>query len=278
MSKRKLTTLVDNGIVCGWDDPRLPTIEGLRRRGYTPNGINSLCERVGITRASNLISQSLLDECVRIDLDKKAPRVMAVLHPLKVTLTNLNEDTFLDVPDFPADPNSATHKVPLSNIVYIEREDFNENHSKDYYRLTPKQNVGLKYFDKGNIAFKKAIKDNNGNIIEIEAEVVPKEKVRAHIQWVSSISGENPMTITTNLYDNLFLIEDLSTISNFMDAINPNSLQVLQAYVDPSLKDIKGDHVQFERLGYFYRDHDSTENNPIWNRTVNLKQDKSKKK
>jgi len=279
MSKRKLTLLVEKGIVRGWDDPRLPTIEGLRRRGYTPGGINTLCERVGITRASNLIAQSYLEECVRMDLDKKAPRAMAVLNPLKVIITNFEGETkFLDVPDFPADPKSKTHKVPFSSVVYIEREDFSEEHSKDFYRLTPSQHVGLKYIGDANIAFKKAIKNDKGELVAIEAEMVPKKKVKSHIQWVSSPSASTkPCVITANLYENLLAVEDASSVPNWLDAINPNSLQVVEAFVDPSLFEIEGDHVQFERLGYFYRDPDSTESRQVWNSTVNLKQDKSKK-
>merc|ERR1712063_54623 len=222
----------------------------------------------------------LVEECVRMDLDKKAPRAMAVLHPLKVTITNFKEEgKTVSVPDFPADPESTTHEVPFCKVIYIEREDFAEEHSKDFYRLTPSQNVGLKYISEGNIACKKVIKNASGEVVEILAELVPKEKVKSHIQWVSSPSSiEKPKTITVNMYDNLFLVEDLSTVGNFLDAINYDSLQVLTAYVDPSLFEIKGDHVQFERLGYFYRDHDSTKTRPIWNCTVNLKQDKSKAK
>merc|ERR1712100_190570 len=278
MSKRKLTILVEKGIVRGWDDPRLPTIEGLRRRGYTPEGINTLCERVGITRASNLIAKSYLEECVRMDLDKKAPRAMAVLDPLKIRITNFDGETkYLDVPDFPADPNSKTHKVPLSSILYIEREDFNEVHSKDFYRLTPSQDVGLKYFGDGNISFRKAIKNSFGELVEIEAEIVPKQKVKSHIQWVSSPAKESPSFVTVNLYDELFTVEDLSTVPDFLDAINPDSLRVIKALVDPSVLSIEGSHVQFERLGFFYKDPDSTPSHLIWNSTVSLKQDKAKK-
>jgi len=279
MSKRKLTTLVEEGYVNGWDDPRLPTIEGLRRRGYTPEGINSFCEKIGITRASNLISQSLLQDCVRADLDKKAPRAMAVLNPLKVTITNAPQEIkLLEVPDFPNQPNSPTHTVAFSPVIYIEREDFDENSPKGYFRLTPDQPVGLKYFSDSILSFSKAIKNENGEILEIEAELVKKEKVKSHIHWVGSENlGMEPCKITVNLYDNLFTVEDLSTVENFLDAINPNSLKVIQAFVDHSVKKISGDHVQFERLGFFCKDFTFTEANPIWNSTVTLKQDKAKK-
>jgi glutaminyl-tRNA synthetase len=278
MSKRKLTLMVDQRIVHGWDDPRMPTIEGLRRRGYTPEGINNFCERVGITRASNMISHALLEECVRMDLDKKAPRAMAVLHPLKVTITNFGEAKTIAVPDFPAEPDSKTHGVPISKVIYIEREDFSEEHHKDFYRLTPSQNVGLKYVADGNIAFRKAIRDAKGQLTEIEVEIVSKEKVKSHIQWVSSLSpSEKPKTITVNMYDSLFIVDDIAAVPNFLDALNPKSLEVLTAFVDPSLFEVTGNHVQFERLGYFFRDPESTATRPLWNCTVNLKQDKSKK-
>lgn len=213
-----------------------------------------------------------------MDLDKKAPRAMAVLDPLKIRITNFDGETkYLDVPDFPADPNSKTHKVPLSSILYIEREDFNEVHSKDFYRLTPSQDVGLKYFGDGNISFRKAIKNSFGELVEIEAEIVPKQKVKSHIQWVSSPAKESPSFVTVNLYDELFTVEDLSTVPDFLDAINPDSLRVIKALVDPSVLSIEGSHVQFERLGFFYKDPDSTPSHLIWNSTVSLKQDKAKK-
>ena len=205
---------------------------------------------------------------------------MGVFNPLKVIITNFSGDCRnVEVADFPGNEESKKHTIPFSSVLYIERDDYCSEHSKDFYRLTPSQAVGLKYISEGNISFKKEIKNAKGELVAIEVELVPKKtKVRSHIQWVSSSSpDELPLKITARLYENLLLVDDATTVPNWLDAINPNSLRVVDAFVDPSLATIEGDHVQFERVGYFYRDPDSTKNRQVWNSTVLLKQDKAKK-
>jgi glutaminyl-tRNA synthetase len=268
---------VEEGYVNGWDDPRLPTIEGFFRRGYTAQAINNFCEKIGITRNSNLISMKLLEQCCRMDLDAKAPRVMAVLDPLKVVIENFNEVRQLEAPDFPSVKGSKTHSVPFSGELYIERSDFSMNPPKGYHRLTPNQPVGLKYFSEGNIAVKDVITDKNGEVVELRVTIVPKDKVKAHIHWAAAPApGKTPLKVEARLYDSLFTVDDLAEVDNFLDHINPDSLKVVTAYVDPYLVEFGGDHVQFERHGFFYKDPDSTPEKPVWNLTVSLKQDKTK--
>lgn len=279
MSKRKLLQLVNEGHVTGWDDPRMPTISGLRRRGYTPESIREFCDRIGIARRDNLIDVSLLEFCVREHLNKIAQRRMVVLDPLKVVITNFPEDTveLCLSENNPEDPNGGMREVPFSREVYIEREDFMENPPKKFFRLAVGQMVRLKsaYI----IRCDEAIKDEAGNIIELRCSYLENSKsgndtsginVKGTLHWVS-VSEALPIEIRQ--YDRLFKVEDLASAEgDFKDHINPNSLEVLTGYAEPSLKEATVDtKIQFVRKGYFCLDTDATPDKLIFNRTVGLK-------
>ncbi|WP_440879713.1 glutamine--tRNA ligase/YqeY domain fusion protein [Tenacibaculum sp. C7A-26P2] len=282
MSKRKLMKLVEQGVVSGWDDPRMPTISGLRRRGYTPTAINSFVETVGVSKRENVIDVALLEFKIREDLNKTANRVMGVLNPVKLIITNYPEgkEEILIAKNNPEDNNTDTREVPFSKELYIEREDFKEEANKKYFRLTLGKEVRLKnaYIIKG----KNCIKDENGNITEIHCTYDPlsksgsgteesKRKVKGTLHWVSikhSIKAE------VRIYDRLFSDEapDNHKEKDFMEFLNPNSLKVIHAYVEPSLKNSNiGDSFQFQRLGYFNIDNDSAPNNLVFNKTVGLR-------
>lgn len=282
MSKRKLIQLVREGHVTGWDDPRMPTICGFRRRGYTPESIWNFCDRVGIARRENIIDVGLLEFSIRDHLNKIAPRVMAVLDPLKITITNYPDDRVeeLDIENNPEDPDSGNRKVPFSKEVFIERDDFMENPPKKYFRLSPGGMVRLKgaYI----IMCNEVVKDPaSGEIVELKCEYVPNSKsgedvseikVKGILHWVSV---EHALKAEVRLYDRLFTVEDPDgdKEKSFLDFINPDSYQVLSnAVVEPSIKDSKpGDRFQFLRNGYFCTDLDSTPENLVFNRTVTLK-------
>ncbi|MCA0232038.1 MAG: glutamine--tRNA ligase/YqeY domain fusion protein [Bacteroidetes bacterium] len=279
MSKRKLLQLVNEGHVTGWDDPRMPTISGLRRRGYTPESIREFCDRIGIARRDNLIDVSLLEFCVREHLNKIAQRRMVVLDPLKVVITNFPEDTveLCLSENNPEDPNGGMREVPFSREVYIEREDFMENPPKKFFRLAVGQMVRLKsaYI----IRCDEAIKDEAGNIIELRCSYIENSKsgndtsginVKGTLHWVS-VSEALPIEIRQ--YDRLFKVEDLASAEgDFKDHINPNSLEVITGYAEPSLKEATIDtKIQFVRKGYFCLDTDATSDKLIFNRTVGLK-------
>lgn len=279
MSKRKLLQLVNEGHVTGWDDPRMPTISGLRRRGYTPESIREFCDRIGIARRDNLIDVSLLEFCVREHLNKIAQRRMVVLDPLKVVITNFPEDTveLCLSENNPEDPNGRMREVPFSREVYIEREDFMENPPKKYFRLAVGQMVRLKsaYI----IRCDEAIKDEAGNVVELRCSYIENSKsgsdtsginVKGTLHWVS-VSEALPIEIRQ--YDRLFKVEDLSSAEgDFKDHINPNSLEVITGYAEPSLKEATLDtKIQFVRKGYFCLDTDATPEKLIFNRTVGLK-------
>lgn len=279
MSKRKLLQLVNEGHVTGWDDPRMPTISGLRRRGYTPESIREFCDRIGIARRDNLIDVSLLEFCVREHLNKIAQRRMVVLDPLKVVITNFPEDTveLCLSENNPEDPNGGMREVPFSREVYIEREDFMENPPKKFFRLAVGQMVRLKsaYI----IRCDEAIKDEAGNIIELRCSYLENSKsgndtsginVKGTLHWVS-VSEALPIEIRQ--YDRLFKVEDLSSAEgDFKDHINQNSLEVITGYAEPSLKEAGLDtKIQFVRKGYFCLDTDATPEKLIFNRTVGLK-------
>jgi len=279
MSKRKLLQLVNEGHVTGWDDPRMPTISGLRRRGYTPESIREFCDRIGIARRDNLIDVSLLEFCVREHLNKIAQRRMVVLDPLKVVITNFPEDTveLCLSENNPEDPNGGMREVPFSREVYIEREDFMENPPKKYFRLAVGQMVRLKsaYI----IRCDEAIKDEAGNVVELRCSYIENSKsgsdtsginVKGTLHWVS-VSEALPIEIRQ--YDRLFKVEDLSSAEgDFKDHINPNSLEVITGYAEPSLKEATLDtKIQFVRKGYFCLDTDATPEKLIFNRTVGLK-------
>jgi len=279
MSKRKLLQLVNEGHVTGWDDPRMPTISGLRRRGYTPEAIREFCDRIGIARRDNLIDVSLLEFCVREHLNKIAQRRMVVLDPLKVVITNFPEDT-VEVclsENNPEDPNGGMREVPFSREVYIEREDFMENPPKKYFRLAVGQMVRLKsaYI----IRCDEVIKDEAGNVLELRCSYLENSKsgndtsginVKGTLHWVS-VSEALPIEIRQ--YDRLFKVEDLASAEgDFKDHINPNSLEVITGFAEPSLKEATVDtKIQFVRKGYFCLDTDATPEKLIFNRTVGLK-------
>ena len=282
MSKRKLNMLVQRGYVRGWDDPRMPTIAGLRRRGYTPSSIRKFCERIGISKKESIVDISLLEHCIREELNKTAQRVMAVLNPLKVIIQNYPEDRieYLDAINNPEDLSMGTRKVPFSKVIYIERDDFMENPPKNFYRLAPGREVRLRY-----AYFIRCIdvkKDSDGNIKEIVCTYDPEtrggdapdgRKVRATLHWVSE---RHAFEAEIRLYDHLFTIEnpmdvDISELDRF---INPESLIVLRSCkLEPSLREaMPGERYQFERVGYFYVDHvDSAPGAPVFNRIVSLK-------
>ena len=282
MSKRKLLQLVQENIVNGWDDPRMPTISGLRRRGYTPNSIRKFCESIGVAKRENIIDFSLLEFCLRDDLNKSAGRVMAVLDPVKVVITNYpaGKEELLDAENNQEDESAGFRKVPFSGELYIEREDFLEVAPPKFFRLSIGNEVRLKngYIIKGE----SVTKDNDGNITEIQVSYDPdsrsgsgseasQRKVAGTLHWVS-IAQAIPAEV--RLYDRLFIDEapDSHKEKNFLDFMNPNSLQVITAYVEPSLATVSiGDQFQFQRLGYFAVDKDSTPSKLVFNKTVGLK-------
>uniref|UniRef100_A0A3Q0SVS1 Glutamine--tRNA ligase n=1 Tax=Amphilophus citrinellus TaxID=61819 RepID=A0A3Q0SVS1_AMPCI len=281
VSKRKIIRLVETGIVRDWDDPRLFTLTALRRRGFPPEAINNFCARVGVTVSQTTTEPHLLEACVRDVLNETAPRAMAVLEPLKVTITNLPENSKTDVrvPDFPAEEAKGSHVIPFTRTVFIEQSDFREVMEKGYKRLTPEQPVGLRHAGYV-ISVQKVIKDTQGQVVELEVtccSTETAEKPKAFIHWVSE-----PLVCEVRLYDRLFLHkhpEDPSEVPNgFLSDINPNSMQLISsALVDTSVKGAKVfDKFQFERIGYFSVDPDSTADKLIFNRTVTLKEDPGK--
>ncbi|WP_271405618.1 glutamine--tRNA ligase/YqeY domain fusion protein [Tenacibaculum soleae] len=288
MSKRKLLTLVEEGIVNGWDDPRMPTISGLRRRGYTPASIRNFIETVGVSKRENIIDVSLLEFKIREDLNKTANRVMGVLDPVKVVITNYPEDKeeVLIAENNPEDENSGTRMVPFSREIYIEREDFREEANKKFFRLKLGKEVRLKnaYFITAN----SCTKDENGNITEIQCTYDPltksgsnteesKRKVKGTLHWVSV---KHAVKAEVRAYDRLFLDEapDSHKDKDFMEFVNPNSLEKITAFVEPSLQTATiGQQFQFQRLGYFNVDDDSTADNLVFNKTVGLRDNWAKK-
>lgn len=281
MSKRKLLQLVKEGHVAGWDDPRMPTISGLRRRGYTPAAIREFCARVGVAKRNNTIDLALLEFCLRQDLETIAPRRMAVLDPLKVTITNFPEGgvEWFPGPNNPGDPAMGERKVPLTREIYIEREDFLENPPKKFFRLAPGVEVRLRYAC--YITCTEVIKDAAGNITELKATFDPESRgggtpdnrrVKGTIHWVSA--AEN-VPLEVRLYENLFTVPDPDDVEEgrtFLDYMNPASLTVVQAFGEPALKDTApGERLQFERKGYFAPDPDSRADRLVFNRSVDLR-------
>jgi glutaminyl-tRNA synthetase len=279
MSKRKLLQLVNEGFVTGWDDPRMPTLSGLRRRGYTPESIRAFADRIGVQKRDNLIDVSLLEFCVREHLNKIALRRMVVFDPLKVVLTNYpQQEELLRSEDNPEDPDTSHRDIPFSAELYIEREDFMENPPKKFFRLSPGQKVRLKsaYI----IQCDEVIRDETGKVKELRCSYLPESKsggaqsnikVQATIHWVSI---PHAITAEVRLYDRLFRVENPATEDgDFKDYINPDSLQVLPAaYAEPALRLAKfAEHYQFLRKGYFYLDKDSSEEKLIFNRTTTLR-------
>jgi len=284
MSKRMLGQLVGEGHVRGWDDPRMPTIAGLRRRGYTPEAIRTFCERIGLAKRDSMVDIALLEHCVREDLNKRAPRIMGVLHPLRVVIDNYPEDQVeeLEAINNPEDPSMGTRKVPFSRVLYIERDDFREDPPKKFFRLAPGREVRLRYAY--FITCVDVIKDENtGEVVELRCTYDPAtrggdapdgRKVRGTLHWVSAAHA---LPVEVRLYDHLFLKPnptDVEEGKTFKDYLNPESLVVLNpCYVEPSLAEAKpGDIFQFERVGYFCVDPvDSRPSAPVFNRTATLK-------
>lgn len=280
MSKRKLLKLVEEGIVSGWDDPRMPTISGLRRRGYTPESLRKFVETVGVAKRDNVIDVSLLEFCIREDLNKRAPRVMAVLDPVKLVITNYPEGKveWLDAENNQEDESAGYRKVPFSREIYIEKEDFKEQAGSKFFRLKLGGEVRLK--NAYIIKAESVVKDDQGNITEIHCTYSEdtSRKVKGTLHWVSI---QHALKAEVREYDRLFMDEapDAHQDKDFMEFLNPNSLKVIQAFVEPSLKDAKkGDRFQFQRLGYFNVDDDSTDTNLVFNKTVGLRDSWAKQK
>jgi len=282
VSKRKLLQLVEKGFVDSWDDPRMPTISGLRRRGYTPESIRKFADSIGVGKRENLIDVSHLEFCAREDLNKIAPRVMGVLDPVKLVITNYpeGEEEWLDAENNPEDESAGSREVPFSRELYIEREDFKESANRKFFRLTLGKEVRLKnaYIIKGE----NVVKDDEGNITEIHCTYDPKSKsgsgteeslrkVKGTLHWVSV---KHAIEAEIRLYDRLFTEEMPDGVKerDYLDFVNPESLKVVTGYLEPSLKDAKEqDKVQFQRIGYFCVDRDSTAAKPVFNRTVSLR-------
>lgn len=284
MSKRKLKRLVEENYVSGWDDPRMPTVCGLRRRGYTKESLWKFAEMVGVAERDNLIELNKLEYCIREDLNKRAKRVLAVTEPLKVTITNYPDDQteMLEAINNPENPDDGKRLVPFSKVIYIEKEDFMENPPKKYKRLSPGVEIRLRYAY--FITCNEVIKDNEGNVIELKCTYDPAtkggdapdgRKVKGTIHWVSA---KDAIEAKVNFYDRLFTKatpEDVEEGHDFLENMNPESNIVKTCYLEPSLKDAKPlDKFQFERIGYFCCDKDSTPENLIFNRTVTLKEGK----
>ena len=288
MSKRKLLKLVEEGFVSGWDDPRMPTISGLRRRGYTPASIKSFVETVGVSKRENVIDVALLEFKIREDLNKTAKRVMGVLDPVKVVITNYPEgaEEILDANYNDYEEGFGSRAVPFSREIYIEREDFREEANKKFFRLKLGKEVRLKnaYFITAN----SCTKDEDGNITEIQCTYDPltksgsdtpesKRKVKGTLHWVSV---KHAVKAEVRAYDRLFLDEapDSHKDKDYMDFINPNSLEIIEAFLEPSLQSAKiGERFQFQRLGYFNVDDDSISENLVFNKTVGLRDSWAKK-
>jgi glutaminyl-tRNA synthetase len=281
MSKRRFIELVNGGHVNGYDDPRLPTLAGLRRRGYTPEAIHEFCNRIGVAKNDSVIDVAVLEDCIREDLNKRSHRVMAVLKPLKVVITNYPEGQTeeLDAMNNPEDPDAGMRKVPFGRELYIEQDDFREVPPPKYFRLTPGREVRLRYAY--FIKCEEVIKDENGEIVELHCTYDPAtrggdapdgRKVKATMHWVDA---NQAIRAEARLYDHLFLKPDPDDVEeglDFTSNLNPNSLEKVECFVEPSVLDARpGARYQFERLGYFCVDQDSTPDKLVFNRTVTLR-------
>ena len=280
MSKRKLLELVQKGLVSGWNDPRMPTLCGVRRRGYTAEALKMFCEKIGVSKRDQLMDIQLLEWCVRQDLNARSNRYMVVEDPIKVTLTNLEPGKveWFDCPLNPAEPEGATRKVPFTGELYISRADFMEDAPKKFFRLKPDGEVRLKYTY--IIKCNEVIKDAEGNVTELKCTFDPSTRpgsgewrsVKGTIHWVST---EHAKEIELRKYDRLFTLADMSQVpedKDYKDFLNPESLVIGKGYAEPALlEDNSGIAVQFERDGYFFKDPDSTPEHPVFNRTTTLK-------
>ncbi|MBR6054187.1 MAG: glutamine--tRNA ligase/YqeY domain fusion protein [Bacteroidales bacterium] len=280
MSKRKLLELVQKGLVSGWDDPRMPTLCGVRRRGYTPASLKMFCDKIGVSKREQLIDLQLLEWCVRQDLNARSNRYMVVQDPIKVTITNYPEDKveWFDCPLNPAEPEGPSRKVPFSREILIDRADFMEDAPKKFFRLRPDGEVRLKYTY--IIKCDEVVKDESGKVVELRCSYDPTthpksgewRSVKGTIHWVSVPHARE---IEIRNYDRLFTLPDMSEVpedKDYKDFLNPDSLVVGKGYAEPALlEDASGIAVQFERTGYYMKDPDSTPDNPVFNRTVTLK-------
>ena len=282
MSKRRLLELVKEKLVSGWDDPRMPTVSGLRRRGYPPEVIRKFCERIGVAKFNSTVDIALLEHCLREDLNKTAPRVMGVLRPLKVVIDNYPDDQVeeLEAINNPEDPAAGTRNVPFSRVIYIERDDFREDPPRKFFRLAPGREVRLRYAY--FVTCVDVVKDDNGAVVELHCTYDPAtrggdapdgRKVKATMHWVSAAHA---IDAQVRLYDHLFSKQDPDDVpegGNWRDNLNPGSLETLTACkLEPSLAAAKpGDRFQLERQGYFCVDPDSTEQGLVLNRTASLR-------
>ena len=279
LSKRRLIELVKKNYVQGWDDPRMPTVTGMRRRGYTPEAIRNFCAEIGVAKNDNLIDVSLLEHCVREDLNEKATRVMCVLHPLKVVIDNYPEGRteHFEIQNHPQRPELGSRQVPFSRVLYIERDDFMEDPPKKYHRLGPGREVRLR--NAYVIKYESMIKNEAGEVVELHCTYDPTtqngppadgRKVQGVIHWVSA---QDAVTAEVRLYDRLFTIQDPGGEEEFLQHLNPGSLEILSTgYAEASLKDaVPGSQYQFERLGYFCVDLDTQPGKPVFNRVVALR-------
>lgn len=277
LSKRKLLTLVNEGIVAGWDDPRMPTLSGLRRRGYTPASIRDFCKRVGVTKNQNLVEVALLEACVREELNKTAPRVMGVLRPLKVVIENYpaGEGELLDAVNNPEDPGAGSRKIPFTRVLWIEAADFMENPSKKYFRLSPGAEVRLRWAY--IVKCTGVVKDAQGEVTELRCQYDPTtrnanptdRKIKGTIHWVSA---QHAIPAEIRLYEHLFTTAKPDEADDWQQNINPTSLQAVEGFVEPSLANAEaGTRYQFERNGYFVVDPDSSRERLVFNRTVTLR-------
>ena len=282
LSKRKLLTLVQDGHVRGWDDPRMPTLSGIRRRGYTPEALRNFCGAIGVSKTNGIIELGLLEHFVREDLHKRALRVMGVLHPLRVVIDNYPEDRVeeLDAVNNPEDPSAGTRKVPFSRVLYIDHDDFREDPPKQYYRLSPGREVRLRYGYL--ITCTSVVKNDAGDVVEVHCTYDPAtrggnapdgRKVKSTIHWVSAAHA---VDAEVRIYETLFTVENPSETeegSDFTANLNPNSLEILTGCkLEPSLANVPTmSFYQFERLGYFCADPDGAPGKPVFNRTVALR-------
>ena len=285
MSKRRLLTLVQEGLVNGWDDPRMPTISGLRRRGYTAEAIRDFCNRIGVAKKDSMVDLALLEHCVRDDLNRRAPRVMGVLRPLRLVIENYPEGRVEDLEAInnPEDASMGTRKVPFSRVLYVERDDFREEPPKKFYRLAPGREVRLRYAY--FIRCERVVKDAAGEVVELRCTYDPAtlggaapdgRKVQATIHWVSA---EQAIAAEVRLYERLFNVPDPGALEDWKAYLNPGSLETLAGCrLEPSLAGAKpGDRFQFERLGYFCVDPDAAAGGgPVFNRTVSLRDEWAK--
>ncbi len=282
MSKRLLLQLVEEGLVAGWDDPRMPTLSGLRRRGYTPEAIYDFTDRIGVAKANSVVDYALLEYCIRQDLNERAPRVLNVLRPLKVVIDNYPEGEveWFEADNHPFKPEMGSRQIPFSRVIYIEQEDFMEDPPRKYYRLSPGREVRLKYAYL--VTCTEVVKDDAGNVVEVHCTYDPEtrggeapdgRKVKGTLHWVSA---DHAIDAEVRLYDHLFLTEDPYDVpegESWLDNVNPDSLEVLSGCkLEPSMAEAKlGDNYQFMRLGYFCLDPDATEDQLVFNRTVSLR-------